>query len=375
LNSRIAAIKHIAKQKKRRDMSVFSASENDEHERVVFVHDRSSGLRAIIAMHRVRYGLASGGIRMKPYLDEAAAISDALRLSKAMTNKFAMADLRAGGAKTVIIGDPARHKTPQLLHALGRAIDALGGTYVAGSDVGTSDRDMRVIQEVTPHVRGADPDNGDSSDATAYGVLQGLRAGARFTFGSDSLANLRVAVQGVGHVGAHLCALLHAASARLVVADVNADATAEMAARFGAEIASPEAILAADVDILAPCALGGVLTPAAAATIRARLVCGAANNQLADAAAGEALRARDIVFVPDYVVNAGGIVNGAFEGPDYDRARVLARLDRIYDRTLAVLREARNAGLTPQAAADRMAARLIAAADQVSAGVSAETAS
>jgi len=340
-------------------MSVFGDREYDGHSLVQFVNDPESGLRAIIALHRAR-PRAAGGIRMKPYTSEVDAVRDALRLSRAMSYKWAFAELPPGGGKTVIIGDPARDKTPALLHAIGRAIDALGGRYIAGSDVGTGSDDMRVIQGVTEHVRGADPEHGDTSKATAYGVMQGIRAAVKHAFGRDSLDGMTVAVQGVGNVGAHLCGMLHDRGVKLIVADVNSSAVEEMRANHEASIALPDDILFVEADVVAPCALGGIIDEAAVDRIQAKVICGAANNQLACDEIASVLDARGVLFVPDYTVNSGGIITGFAEGEGYDAAAVRARLDRIYDQCLEVFKRAEADGTSSLEAANLISERLMA---------------
>jgi leucine dehydrogenase len=339
-------------------MCVLESREYDDHRIVHYVNNPAAGLFAIIALHRIN-PRAAGGIRMAPYAAEADALRDALRLSRAMTYKWAFTGLERGGGKTVIIGDPRKDKSEALLHAVGEAIERLGGVYYAGADVGTSHEDMRVIQQVTSFVRGADPDHGDSSTATAYGVLQGIRAAAKWALGRADLDGLTVAVQGVGHVGAELCALLAGQGARLLVADVDAAAVERMVERFGARAVAVDQILFADADVVAPCAMGGVIDLASAANIRARIVCGGANNQLASDDMARTMHDLGILYVPDYTVNSGGIINGMAEGPDYDRAQVWAQLDRILPRTLEVFERAAAQGVTPLEAADEMCAATI----------------
>ena len=339
-------------------MTAFSTPDYDDHHLVQFVHDPESGLRAIIALHRT-HPRAAGGIRMKAYSSDDDALRDALLLSRAMSYKWAFARIGRGGGKTVVIADPSRDKTPELLHALGRAIHALGGRYYAGSDVGTGPEDMRIIQQVTPFVRGADPEHGDSSEATAYGVLQGIRAGVRRVFEREDLEGLTVAVQGVGHVGARLCGLLHERGARLIVADLEAGATDRMRERYRASVMPANEILTCEADVLAPCALGGVIDEAIVDRIRAHVICGAANNQLSSDAMAPRLHARRVLFVPDYAVNSGGIINGVAEGPDYDRSRVWRSLDRIYDHCLEVFELARTNGTSSLEAANLISRRLM----------------
>ena len=339
-------------------MAVFSASEYDDHRIVHFVNDPKGKLRAVIALHRI-VPRAGGGIRMASYASEDDAITDALRLSRAMTYKWAFAGIKRGGGKTVIIGDPRTDKTEDLLHAIGHAIERLGGIYYGGSDVGTSHEDMRVIQGVTSYIRGADPDHGDSSAATAYGVLQGIRAAAKYAFRRDELAGLKIAVQGLGHVGKELCRLLSEQGAALTVADVNPAAVKDVVASYKAHAVDPAEILYADVDILAPCAMGGVITVGNSRSIKAKVICGGANNQLATDEVAEFLRAYHVLFVPDYAVNSGGIVNGAAEGPDYDRARVWAKLDKIYGCCLEVFERAEAQNITTVDAANQMCESVI----------------
>ena len=334
-------------------MSVFAASAFDNHERVVFVHDKPTGLRAIIALHRI-VGQSSGGIRMKCYADEAAALHDVLRLSRAMTLKWVCAGFKIGGGKMVVIGDPEHDKTPDMLRAIGCVIDELGGVYIAGSDVGTNPDDLRIIAETTQHVRGVFATDG--AEATAYGVMQAMRAAARFRLGRDDLMGVRVAVQGVGNVGSALCRMLTAQGAILKVADLSRARAEAVGSSLGAECCDVETILYEDVDIVAPCALGGVVSSQNVSRLEARIVCGAANNQLMDDDAGRLLFERGILFTPDYAASAGGIINGQAEGPDYDRAKVWDELDRIYDRCMKIFETSAAKNVPPDQAAEMFAA-------------------
>lgn len=324
----------------------------DGHRIVRFISDPAVGLRAIIALHRLA-PIATGGIRMKAYASEDEALRDALRLSRAMSYKSAFAGIDSGGGKTVVIADPRTQKTDALLRSLGRAIDQLKGLYYGAPDVGTGAEDMRTLREVTNFVYGAHPDHGDSSPATAYGVLQGIRAAVSWRLGRESLEGVVVAVQGLGNVGTELCRLLAAEGARLRVADVNPAAAEAACARFAAEAVSPDEILFEDADVLAPCALGGVINVATAPRIRAPIVCGGANNQLEDDSLAHDLAERGVLFVPDYIVSAGGIINGVAEGAGgYDKGRVWTRIETIRERCLEVFHLADARSCSAQAAAD-----------------------
>jgi leucine dehydrogenase len=348
-------------------MMLFDHPEFDDHEHVVFARDVGAGLRAIIAVHSTRAGPACGGVRFWHYPGEAAALADALRLSRAMSYKNVMAGLPLGGGKSVIMADAARTKTPELLHAFGRALHRLGGTYVAAEDVGITTDDIARIREATPHVAGTpagESASGDPSPFTARGVLLGMEAAARFRFGARSLDGLTIGVQGLGAVGMKLAELLSAAGARLVVADLDPRRVETARARLRAESCPPDALPAQPMEIFAPCALGGVLTPAVIAAMEAKVVAGSANNQLASAAAGRLLQRRGILYAPDYVINAGGVINVASEvGGRYDPAAVEAAIANI-PRTLELVfaRAAETDRPTSEVADEMARARLAALA-------------
>ncbi|RCK27610.1 Glu/Leu/Phe/Val dehydrogenase dimerization domain-containing protein [Thalassospira lucentensis] len=294
-------------------MNVFSDTAFDGHEQVVFASDTASGLKTIIAVHNTNLGPSLGGCRMWPYASEQEAIHDALRLSRGMTYKSALANLPLGGGKSVIIGDPRSQKTPELFRAMGRAVEQVGGRYIVAEDVGTSPADMEQIASQTEHVGGIsdgkDPARtGDPSPFTAYGVFIGLKEAARFKNGHDDLTGMRVAVQGLGHVGYHLCQMLYDAGAKLVVADLNQASVTKAVDEFGAIAVSVESILSVDADILAPCALGGVINDRTLEKLHVGIIAGAANNQLEHARHGNMLREAGILYAPDYVINAGGVV-------------------------------------------------------------------
>ena len=286
-------------------MTYFDAPDFDAHEAVHMFCDKESGLKAIVALHDTTLGPGLGGLRMWPYENDSDAMDDVLRLSKGMSYKNALAGLNFGGGKAVIIGDAKTQKTPALIHAMANAIHSLGGRYYTGEDVGMTVADMDAIQRVTPYVRGTG-DKGDPSPATAKGVFLSIQAAAKHTFGTPDLAGRRVTVQGLGNVGMRLAKLLHDAGAQLVVADVNDAAVQSAVARFDASAVSVDAIAATPADIFAPCALGAVLNEQSIADLQVRCVVGAANNQLAVAEDANRLAKRDIVYVPDYLANAGG---------------------------------------------------------------------
>ncbi len=336
----------------------------DEHEQVTWFADPAVGLRAIVAIHSTVLGPALGGVRFWHYAREEDARTDALRLSQAMTMKAAVAGLAQGGGKAVVFwDDPHATRSDAFLRSLGRWIDVLGGRYLAAEDVGASQRDMDGIARETPWVTGVDPargGSGDPSPVTAFGVLHGMRAACAAAYGSGDLAGRRVVVQGAGHVGECLTRLLVDAGSHVAIADIDAD----KARAVGVPVLAADEVISADCDVFAPCALGGVLTRASVAALRCAVVCGAANNQLLDDDAADALEARGIVYAPDYVVNAGGIINIAHEWAPggYDADRAYAETARIADTTGRVLAIAREERITPARAADELARRRIAAA-------------
>lgn len=342
---------------------MFDHSEFDNHEAVHWVCDQASGLKAIIAVHNTHRGPSLGGCRMWPYASSAAALTDVLRLSRGMTYKSAMANIGLGGGKSVIIGDPRADKSDALLDAMGRAVDRLGGLYIAAEDSGTSVADLRRMGQQTKHVGGVieragpngAPHSGDPSPATALGVFHGLRAAVRHALGRDDLAGIRVAVQGLGNVGYRLAAHLHAAGAELVVADIHAPSVQRAADEFGARIVDVDAIDAQDVDVFAPCALGAVLNDASLARMRARVVAGAANNQLAEPRHDAALRDAGILYAPDYVINAGGIIDIFYERNDYAWDKVEHHLQGIDDTVTEVFQRAAAENRPTGAVADAIA--------------------
>jgi glutamate dehydrogenase/leucine dehydrogenase len=335
-----------------------------DYEQVVHCRDTRSGLRAIIAVHSTALGPALGGTRFWPYASEDEALLDVLRLARGMSYKAAAAGLDLGGGKAVIIGDPRRDKSEPLLRAYGRFVESLGGRYITAEDVGTTMADMDMIARETRFVTGrATPHGGggDPSVMTAYGVRQGMLAVAEHLWGNADLAGRHVAVQGVGKVGCLLAGMLHADGARLTVADVNRDAAARSAAEFGAEVVDPAKVHATACDILAPCALGAVVNDTTLPELACAAICGSANNVLERPDHDAALAAAGVLYAPDFLVNAGGIVNIADElAGGYSEARARATTEGIRPRLAAVLRRAAESGDPPGQVAERMAAERMA---------------
>jgi leucine dehydrogenase len=333
------------------------------HEQVVFVADAPSGLQAVIAVHSTALGPSLGGIRFWRYPSESDAVLDALRLSEAMSLKAAAAGLHQGGGKAVVlVDDPDAPRGDALLRAMGRAIDDLGGRYIAAEDVGATPHDMDVIASETPWVTGLDGPggSGDPSPMTAYGVVRAMGAVLEELDGDASLEGKRVVVDGVGHVGTHLARLVADAGARVGVADVNGDRVDALVREIGAEDVPVERVLEEECDVLAPCALGAALNEKSIPRLQCRAVCGAANNQLADPADDDALAARGILYAPDFVVNAGGIINLAEEFVGYDREDARRRTAKIADTVRRVFEIARDEGVPPGRAAEQLARRRIA---------------
>ena len=341
-------------------MPLFDHPEFDEHVEVAFCRDPASGLKAIIALHNLSRGPALGGCRMWPYADEAEALTDVLRLSRGMTYKSALADLPYGGGKSVIIGDPRAGKSEALFRAMGRFVESLGGRYIIAEDVGMSVADIETMGRETPHVAGVTAGgSGDPSPATAWGVFQGIRAAVRHRLGTETLDGVRVAVQGLGSVGFHLCRYLSEAGASLVVTDLNQQAVARAVAELGAEAVAPDAIIAAEAEVFAPCALGAVIDDLAIERLQAVIVAGSANNQLAEPRHGAALRDGGRLYAPDYVINAGGVINISHEtrpgGRPYDKEAAFAHVAKIHDTLLEIFSRAETAGIPTSEAADRLA--------------------
>jgi leucine dehydrogenase len=345
-------------------MQVFEKLAEYRYEQLVFCHDKATGLRAIIAIHDTTLGPALGGCRMYPYATEEEAMVDVLRLARGMTYKAAASGLNLGGGKSVIIADPRTDKSEALFRSFGRYIETLAGRYIVAEDVGTSTEDANFIRVETSHVVGVDVTRGGSGDPsplTALGVRQGMRACAEAVFGTTSLEDRVVAVQGIGHVGYHLCRLLHEEGASLIVTDVDAAAVERAVREFGAKAVELDEILTIPCDIFAPCALGAVLNDATIPELRCSIVAGSANNVLAESHHGEALSERGILYAPDYVINAGGLINVADELEGYNERRAVNRVMRIEDTIRRVIAISRRDGVPTNIAADTLALERIAA--------------
>jgi len=341
-------------------MEIFDMREFDGHELVVFGNDARTGLRAIIAIHSTTLGPAAGGCRMRPYATTAEAVADVLRLSRGMSYKNAMAGLALGGGKAVIMGDSRKAKTAELFEAFGRLVDSLGGRYVTAEDVGTTITDMSNVARATRYVAGLGTApgraGGDPGPKTALGVHLGIKAAVKFRLGRSDLKGVKVAIQGLGGVGQHLCGLLAAEGAELFVADVQAAAVQRAQEQFKAHPVAVEEVLALDVDVLSPCALGAVLNSKSIPKLRARIVAGAANNQLAQDGAGAALQAASILYAPDYVINAGGIISVSREYQGgASEAQVIADIQAIPARLTEIFERARRENRPTNQVADQMA--------------------
>jgi len=343
-------------------LELYEAMVRDDYEQLVFCQDKKSGLKAIIAIHDTTLGPALGGCRMWNYASEDAAIEDAMRLAKGMTYKHAVSGLHFGGGKSVIIGDPKRDKSEASLLAFGRYVQSLNGRYITAEDVGTTVQDMDLIHRETSFVTGKSGpgSSGNPSPATAYGVYQGMKAAAQEAFGSDSLEGRTIAVQGVGNVAFHLCGYLHQEGARLIVTDINKEAVSRAVEKFGAHAVDPDDIYDASCDIYAPCALGATINDGTLARLRAKVIAGSANNQLQEARHGERLHSMGLVYAPDYVINAGGVINIAEEWNGYDQNRAYARIKGIYDTLTQIFAASRLDGIPTSVAADRLAEQRIA---------------
>ncbi len=339
-------------------MAVFAHPEFDDHRQVVFCHDPAVGLRAIIAIHNTNRGPALGGCRMWPYGSDAEALCDVLRLSRGMTYKAAVAGLALGGGKAVIIGDPRQHKTPALLHAMGDFVDSLSGRYITAEDSGTSVADLKIIGQRTPYACGvADgaEHGGDPSPSTAYGTFMGLKEAVKFRLDRDSLAGLKVAVQGVGNVGFNLVKHLRNAGAEVFVTDIYPQHVERAVDRLGAIAVAADKIFTLDVDVFAPCAMGGIINSDTLPQLKAAVIAGAANNQLATAACAEQLRRREILYAPDYVINAGGIIDIAYQRNGGDAAALKQHLEQIADTLRDIFTRSEKDGVATSMVADAIA--------------------
>lgn len=340
-------------------MTVFRNENFDDHEAVHFVSDDASGLRAIIAIHDRSLGPALGGLRMFQYANEEDAVSDVLRLSRGMSLKNAIAGIPYGGGKAVILGNPKSEKSPELFRALGRAIDRLNGAYITAEDVGTTVQDMDQIHRETPYARGTSNGVGDPSPHTARGVYLSIREAVKHRMGGESLRDIHIAVQGLGSVGANLAKMLTTDGARITVADIDEKKATSVAQALGANTVDANKILTVQADVLAPCAMGTVLTTEVAGALRTNIVCGAANNQLAGPSVAALLDERNVLYIPDFVANAGGVIGIGLED-SASAGEICARVDLIGDTVREILQKSTRNMLPVQVAEDVAYARMAA---------------
>ena len=340
-------------------MEIFDLLAEHGHEQVVFCHEPEAGYKGIIAIHDTTLGPALGGCRFWSYASEEEALIDVLRLSKGMTYKAAVAGLNLGGGKSVIIGNNKTVRREAIFRAHGRFVETLKGRYITAEDVGTSVDDMDYVLMETEHVTGIRGGSGDPSPVTAFGVYRGIKAVAKKKLGDDDLEGVRIAVQGLGHVGCYLCEDLAEEDARLIVTDIDPDKVAEIAQRFGAETVGPDEIYDVDADIFAPCALGAVVNDDTLPRFRFQAIAGAANNQLAEERHGDELEKRGILYAPDYVINGGGLISVYGEIQGWSPGQSKRKAAEIYESLLALFEIAENEGLPTYEAADRLAERRI----------------
>ncbi|MCG6957889.1 MAG: leucine dehydrogenase [Gemmatimonadetes bacterium] len=336
-------------------MELFDLMAEHGHEQLVFWSEPLFGYKGIIAIHDTTLGPALGGTRFWNYASEADAIVDALRLSRGMTYKAAIAGLSLGGGKSVIIGDPNTPNREMVFRSHGRAVDSLKGRYITAEDVGTSPDDMEFVQMETEHVVGVVGGSGDPSPVTAYGVYRGIKACAAFRYGDESLAGRHVAVQGVGHVGYYLCRDLAAEGAKLTVSDIDPDRVRRIVEEFGATAVQSDAIYDVEADVFAPCALGAVVNDDTLGRFHFDIVAGAANNQLARAEHGQSLEQKGVLYAPDYVINAGGLINVYGELERWSPERAKWKAGEIYGTLLRIFERARSESVSTSVAADRLA--------------------
>ncbi len=335
------------------------------HEQFVACYDKSSGYRGIIAIHDTTLGPALGGTRFWNYKSEEEAIFDVLRLSRGMTYKNAVAGLNLGGGKAVIMGDNRTTRREMIFRAHGRFVESLGGRYITAEDVGTSTADMDFVHMETEYVAGLETRSGDPSPVTARGVFRAIQASAKVRWGNESVEGRTIVVQGLGNVGHFLCRELHAVGAKLVVTDIDAARVRRAVDEFGARAVDPKDIYSQQGDIFAPCALGGIINDETIPQLKVEIVAGGANNQLLEQRHGEELEGRGLLYAPDYVANAGGVINVYSEVAGWTRDRALRKADEIFDTTLGVFEIAKEQGIPTYVAADRLAQRRIEAVGEL----------
>lgn len=343
-------------------MNLFDTLAEMGHEEIAMGSEPKCGYRGIVAVHSTRLGPALGGTRFWSYATDDEAIIDALRLSRGMTYKNAVAGLNLGGGKSVIIGDNRTTNREDIFRAHGRLVESLGGRYITAEDVGTSTSDMDFVHMETDHVAGLAGKSGDPSPVTAHGVFRAILASAKERWGSDDLHGKTVAIQGCGSVGRYLAKELHDAGAKLIVSDIDPERTKRVASETGATVVAPDAIYSVQADIFAPCALGGIINDDTIPELKVEIVAGGANNQLLEPRHGDILEQRGLLYTPDYVANAGGVINVYGEVADWSPERALKKADEIYDTVLGVFEIAKAEGIPSYEAADRLAERRLASA-------------
>ncbi|WP_271405994.1 Glu/Leu/Phe/Val family dehydrogenase [Tenacibaculum soleae] len=338
---------------------VFGQLSFDNHEQIVFCNDEDTGLKAIIGIHNTTLGPALGGTRMWQYKSEWDALNDVLRLSRGMTYKSAITGLNLGGGKAVIIGDAKTQKNDALMRKFGEYVNSLSGKYITAEDVGMETRDMDIIREVTPHVTGVSEaigGSGNPSPVTAYGVYMGMKAAAKYRFGTENLDGKKVLVQGVGHVGETLVKHITDEGAQVILNDINEARLEELSKKYGANVVLGNDIYGLDIDIYAPCALGATVNDHSISQLKAKVIAGAANNQLANELKhGTLLREKGIAYAPDFLINAGGIINVYAEVAGYDKAESIKRTENIYNTTLDIFNLAEKESITTHQAAFNIA--------------------
>ena len=345
-------------------MEIFERLAANDYEQLIFCYEAATGLRAIICIHDTTLGPALGGLRIWDYQTEAEAVEDVLRLARGMTYKNAAAGLNLGGGKAVIMGDPKKIKSRELFHAFARYVNTLHGRYITAQDMNTTQEDMNHIHEETDYVVGLPEKSGDPSPITAFGVFRGILAAVKEVFGSEDLNSKVVAVQGLGAVGYKLCRHLHEAGAKLIVADRSSEKAEAAVKEFDAIAVSPDEIYSVECDVFAPCAKGAVINEHTIDQLRCKVVAGAANNQLADSSFGDRLMEKGILYVPDYVINAGGGINVYEEIHGYNLENAMGKAAAIYDNVQQVIKIAKRGNISTSRAADRMAEERIRAKKQ-----------
>ncbi len=341
-------------------MRIFELLEQYDYEQLVFCQDKSTGLKAIIAIHDTTLGPALGGTRFWNYESEEDAIVDVLRLARGMTYKSAAAGLNLGGGKAVIIGDPDKLKSEELFRVFGRFVEGLGGRYITAEDMNIKTQDLAYVNDETDFVVGLEGKSGDPSPVTAFGVFRGILAAANEVYGSDDLTGKVVAVQGLGAVGYHVCKFLHDAGAKLIVTDIKKERIEQVVNEMGATAVAPDEIYSVECDIFAPCAMGAIINDFTVEQLKCKIVAGSANNQLAEDKHGDMLKEKGILYVPDFVINAGGVINVFEELKGYNKDRAMSRAANIYDSVKRLLAIAKRDDIPTHVAANRMAEERIA---------------